>query len=361
MPEIHATRRERLRAVLAARDLPAALISRLVNVRYLSGFSGSNAALLVTVEGDAILATDGRYADQAAAECPDVERLIDRRLLSVLVRLATERGVRRLGVETHALTVDGLAAIRSDHPDLETPSLDRAVEGLRVEKDDTELDLIRTACAMSCRALEGLLSGRLLGRTERDIARDLEARMYAEGAEGIAFATIVAAGEHAAIPHHQPTDRPVAAGDFLTIDFGARHAGYHADCTRTFVVGGPPADWQRDIYQIVSEAQRAGREALAPGVELADVDAAARTIIANAGFAERFPHGLGHGVGLEIHEDPFFGQTSDGKLGDRAPVTVEPGIYLSGRGGVRIEDTLIVRDGGVELLTPTTKELLVVD
>lgn len=361
MPDIHAARRERLRTVLAARDIPAALVSRLVNVRYLSGFSGSNAALLVTVEGDAVLATDGRYADQAAAECPDVERIIDRRLSSVLVRRASEHGVGRLGVETHALTVDALAAIRSDHPDLETPSLGRAVEGLRVEKDDTELDLIRTACAMSCRALEGLLRGRLLGRTERDIARDLEARMYAEGAEAIAFPTIVAAGEHAAFPHHQPTDRPVAAGDFLTIDFGARHAGYHADCTRTFVVAAPPADWQREIYQIVKEAQRAGREALAPGVKLADVDASARTVIASAGFGERFSHGLGHGVGLEIHEDPFFGQTADGKLGDRAPVTVEPGIYLSGRGGVRIEDTLIVHDGGVELLTPTTKELLVVD
>ena len=160
---------------------------------------------------------------------------------------------------------------------------------------------------MSCRALEGLLGGPLLGRSERDIARDLESRMYAEGAEAIAFSTIVAAGAHAGIPHHQPTDRPVAAGDLLTIDFGARHAGYHADCTRTLLVGAPPAAWQQEIYDVVRAAQRAGRHALAPGADLAGIDAAARGVVEEAGFGDRFTHGLGHGVGLEIHEDPFFG------------------------------------------------------
>ncbi|MEQ7122934.1 aminopeptidase P family protein [Actinopolymorpha sp. B11F2] len=361
MPDIHAARRERLRSVLAGTDVPAALVSALVNVRYLSGFTGSNAALLVAVDGTCVLATDGRYGDQAAAECPDVDIVVDRRLLPVLVQHAVEIPVTRLGVETHALTVDALAAIHSDHAGLETPTLARAVEGLRIEKDDTELDHIRTACAMSCRALEGLLGTTLLGRTERAIARDLEYRMYAEGAEGLAFATIVASGPHAAIPHHQPTDRELERGDFLTIDFGARHAGYHADCTRTFVVGGEPVEWQREIYDVVRTAQRAARHAVAPGAKLADVDAAARDVVAEAGYGERFTHGLGHGVGLQIHEDPFFARTAEGKLGGRAPVTVEPGIYLPDRGGVRIEDTVIVRGGRPELLTPTTRDLLVLD
>lgn len=361
MPDIHEARRERFRAVLAGRDLPAALISRLVNVRYLSGFTGSNAALLLGADGTAILATDGRYGDQAVAQCPDLEVVVDRKLIPTLVDRSVSVHTGRIGVETHALTVDALRSVEDDHPELETPSLTRAVEGLRVEKDDTELDDVRTACAMSCRAWEGLLTTGLLGRSEREIARDLEARMYAEGAEALAFSTIVAAGAHAGIPHHQPTDRQVAAGDLLTVDFGARHAGYHADCTRTIVVGAPPAAWQREIYDLVRAAQRAGRHALVPGSDLAEIDGAARDLIAAGGYADRFTHGLGHGVGLEIHEDPFFGKTAEGKLGDRAPVTVEPGVYLAGLGGVRIEDTLIVAGGEVELLTPTTKDLLVVD
>jgi Xaa-Pro aminopeptidase len=361
VPDTHAARRERLRSVMAAKDIPAALVSALVNVRYLSGFTGSNAALLLTADGTSVLATDGRYGAQAAAECPDLDVVVDRRLLAVLVGRALEIPVTRLGVETHAMTVDALAAIHSDHPGLETPTLARAVEGLRIEKDDTELHHIRTACAMSCRALDGLLGTTLRGRTERAIARDLEQRMYDEGAEALAFATIVASGPHAAIPHHQPTDREVGRGDLVTIDFGARHGGYHADCTRTFVVGGEPAGWQREIYDVVRTAQRAGRHALAPGVKLADIDAAARDVVAEAGYGDRFTHGLGHGVGLQIHEDPFFAKTAEGKLGDRAPVTVEPGVYLPDRGGVRIEDTVIVRGGRPELLTPTTKDLLVVD
>jgi Xaa-Pro aminopeptidase len=214
---------------------------------------------------------------------------------------------------------------------------------------------------MSARALEGLIQTKLSGRTERQIARDLESRMYAEGAEAIAFATIVASGPNSATPHHQPTDRVVEPGDFLKIDFGARHAGYHADCTRTFVVGREPAAWQAELHALVRAAQRAGREALKPGVELSAVDAAARDVIKAAGHGDDFTHGLGHGVGLEIHEDPFFAATATGTLADRTPVTVEPGVYLPGRGGVRIEDTLVVRDGEPELLTPTTKDLVVLD
>ncbi|GAA2758072.1 M24 family metallopeptidase [Actinopolymorpha rutila] len=364
MPDIHAARRARLRDLLAARDVPAALITHLVNVRYLSGFTGSNAALLVRADGTegddaAVLATDGRYADQSAAQCPDLEIVVDRQLLAALARRAAAWGVSRLGVETHSLTVDALESLRSLEPGLAPGSLHRAVEGLRVDKDHIELDHLRQACAVSTKALADLFAGRLVGRSEREIARDLEARMFAAGAEALAFDTIVAGGEHSAIPHHHPTDRLLAPGDFLKIDFGARYEGYHADCTRTVVVGAEPADWQREIHDVVRAAQRAGRHALTPGVALSDVDAAARDVIDAAGYGDRFTHGLGHGVGLEIHEDPFFARTAEGKLGPRTPVTIEPGVYLPGRGGVRIEDTLIVHDGEVEVLTQAGRDLLV--
>jgi Xaa-Pro aminopeptidase len=161
------------------------------------------------------------------------------------------------------------------------------------------------------------------------------------------------------VPHHRPTDRVVAAGDLLKIDFGALYEGYHADCTRTVVVGAEPADWQREIHDLVRAAQRAGRHALAPGVDVREVDAAAREVITAAGYGEAFSHSLGHGVGLEVHEAPLISADSDARLADRTSVTVEPGVYLPGRGGVRIEDTLVVRDGEPELLTTTPKDLVV--
>ncbi len=221
------------------------------------------------------------------------------------------------------------------------------------------LALLREACAFSDRALTELLDTICPGRTEREIARELENRMREHGATGIAFETIVATGPNSAVPHHRPTQRPVASGDLLKIDFGAQFNGYHADCTRTMVVGAEPADWQREIHAVVREAQRAGRHALAPGADARLVDTAAREVVIAAGFGDQFPHGLGHGVGLEIHEAPMLGYGSDARLADRTPVTVEPGIYLPGRGGVRIEDTLVVRDGGPELLTTTPKDLMV--
>jgi Xaa-Pro aminopeptidase len=183
--------------------------------------------------------------------------------------------------------------------------------------------------------------------------------MLEAGAEAAAFDSIVAGGPHSAIPHHTPTDRPLEPGDLLKIDFGALHAGYHADETRTFVVGAAAQDWQRDLHALVAQAQRAGCEALAVGASLREVDEAARSVIRDAGHADHFGHGLGHGVGLDIHEVPFLGATADGSLVDRTPVTVEPGVYLPGRGGVRIEDTLVVRTGGPVSLTMTTRELLV--
>ncbi len=357
---VHADRRDRLRQLLGHRDVDAALVTDLVNVRYLSGFTGSNGALLVTAaaptDGD-LFATDGRYVDQAGAQCPDLRRLTTRTLVRELVRTST--GVRRLGVETHVLTVDAHSTLLTE-VDVPVLSLERAVEQLREVKDDIEIDALTRACDMSTEALRGLWDGRLVGRSEREIARDLESRMLELGAERIAFDTIVAGGPHSAVPHHSPTDRPLATGDLLKCDFGARVDGYHADCTRTVVVGAQPADWQREIHAAVRAAQWTGVQAMVAGTAVKEPDAKARQVLDDAGWLERFTTGIGHGVGLRIHEDPFVGPKHPGRLRERTSLTMEPGVYLPGRGGVRIEDTLVVGPGAPSVLTDVSRELVTV-
>jgi Xaa-Pro aminopeptidase len=358
VPQTHELRRERLRARFRADGAEAALVTRLVNVRYLTGFTGSNAALLLTAD-HAVLATDGRYITQSGTQSPDVERLFDRSCAPALVRRAVQAGVLRLAFEAHDVTVEDHAALSRLDGAPELVELGHVVEELRTVKDDEEIALVALACAVSDEALRGLCPTVRAGRTERDVARDLDGRMLAAGADARAFETIVATGPNSAVPHHRPTDRTIESGDLLKIDFGALVGGYHADCTRTFVVGREPEEWQREIHDVVRRAQRAGRHALVPGADLRGVDSAARDVVVAAGFGDAFTHGLGHGVGLEIHEAPAFSQQATGKLEVGSPVTVEPGVYLPGRGGVRIEDTLVVREGGADLLTTTTKDLLV--
>ena len=353
----HAARRDRVRAALPD-DTAGLLVTGLVNVRYLSGFSGSNAALLVGREpGDDVIATDSRYVLQVAAEAPGLEVVVERPCAAALLARVRGRGPARTAFEADHLTVAGYAGLLSDDDDLvPTTAL---VERLRTVKDATELSLLREACRITDAALAHVMNVVHEGMTERQVARELDDRMLTLGAEAPSFSTIVASGPNSAVPHHTPTDRALRRSDLLKIDFGARHAGYHADETRTFVVGAPPADWQQELHDLVREAQAAGRSALAVGASLRDVDAAARDRIESAGHGEHFGHGLGHGVGLEIHEAPMIGQGARGSLSDCTPVTVEPGVYLPGRGGVRIEDTLVVRHGAPETLTTTTRELLV--
>jgi Xaa-Pro aminopeptidase len=354
----HALRRDRLRAAWQAAGADAALVTRLVNVRYLTGFTGSNAALLLTEQG-AVLATDGRYTTQAGAQAPDVELLVERECAAALVSRAARDGVRRLAFEAHDVTVEAHAGLQGIDGAPGLVALGHAVEALRTVKDDDEIALLREACAIGDRALAETLGHIAPGHSEREVARRLETAMIDLGADGIAFETIVATGSNSAIPHHRPTDREVERGDLLKIDFGALYGGYHADCTRTVVVGREPEDWQREIYDVVRAAQRAGRHALTVGADTRDVDSAARQVVVDAGYGDQFPHGLGHGVGLEIHEAPLMGYRASGRLAARTPVTVEPGVYLPGRGGVRIEDTLVVTDGVPDLLTTTPKDLLV--
>ncbi|MGH3897319.1 MAG: M24 family metallopeptidase [Pseudonocardiaceae bacterium] len=356
-------RREALCARLRAKELDALLVTDLLNIRYLTGFTGSSGAVLVHAEGDerSVFVTDGRYRTQSQRQVPDLRRVIDRSSLLRLAKEATVAGIGRLGFESHVVTVDGHAALAKVTGADRLVATSRPVETLRRIKDDTEVAVLRAACAVADTALAGLLAdgGLHPGRTEREVARDLEARMVVAGAAGPSFETIVAAGANSAVPHHRPTDTQLRRGDLVKLDFGALVDGYHSDMTRTLVLGDP-AGWQREIYDLVAAAQAAGRAALRAGADVRDVDAAARDVIAQAGHGEDFVHGLGHGVGLQIHEAPALSQFGVGTLEAGMTVTVEPGVYLADRGGVRIEDTLVVSDGEPELLTLTTKDLVVV-
>ncbi len=354
-----ADRRERLVSALADRELDGIFVTTLVNVRYLTGFTGSNGALLVPHDGAPVFFTDGRYRDQAAKELPDIEHVIERDLAAAATaRMATgSAATGTWGIETHTLSVDAHANLVSLTPAATLTPAGRVVEELRVVKDAEEIAHLRTACRISTEALDGLLAGPLVGRTERDVARDLESRMLDLGAEAIAFETILASGENSAIPHHSPTDRMLGAGEFMKADFGARVAGYHADCTRTVVLGKAD-DWQREIYQAVQESQAAGLDHFRDGAKVSDSDSAARASLDAAGWLHAFTTGLGHGVGLEIHEDPFIAARNTGKLINRTVLTMEPGIYVPGRGGVRIEDTVLVTTGAPEVLTTMTKDLM---
>jgi Xaa-Pro aminopeptidase len=372
MPQIHAARRERAQQKIAGLGADAALITGLPNVRYLTGMVSSNAALLLPAAGRAVLATDSRYEEAARRDCPDLDLVIDRLIEPALATLAAERGVAVLAFEAQEMTVERHQELASlaGGPALLVP-LGRMIEEERMVKDEDEIALLARACAITGEAFESVLPKVTAGRTEREFATALERAMIDLGAEALAFDTIVASGPNGAIPHHVPGDRAFAPGDLITVDCGARFGGYHADMTRTVALGEPAA-WQREIYEIVATAQRAGVAAATVGTDVSTVDAAARDLIAAAGHGGDFGHGLGHGVGLEVHEAPTIGYGRTGTLGDRVPVTVEPGIYLPGRGGVRIEDTLVVRSpgsaradtdagaaGSHQMLTTTTRDLLV--
>jgi Xaa-Pro aminopeptidase len=358
MPQVHAARRARAQEKIAALGADAALITSQANVLYLAGLASSNAAVLLPAAGPGVLATDSRYAEEARRDCPDLELVTERFIEPALARVARARGLRTVAFEAQEMTVQRHQELSSLEGGPALVPAGRMIEELRMVKDDAEIALIARACAITGEALSAVLPAIRPGQTERELAILLERAMIDHGAEALAFDTIVASGPNGAIPHHVPGSRPLAVGDLITIDCGARYGGYHADMTRTVALGELAA-WQREIYQIVAAAQQAGVDAATPGTDVSVVDAAARDLIAAAGHREHFGHGVGHGVGLEVHEDPTVGYGKTGRLADRVPITVEPGIYLPDRGGVRIEDTLVVRASRPQVLTNTTRELLV--
>lgn len=366
MSEVYADRRARLRDRCAAAGSPAALVSRPANVRYLAGGSPPGAVLLLGPDKDVLLCPTAPGADPADG------RLDELLLQTVLpatggdpavaaVGIAAKAHAEALAVEEHHLTVARHRAMGSVAPQLRLADLGGAVEQLRIVKDEDEIACLRIAAEIADQALGELLESILVGRTERHLALELERRLVDHGADGAAFPTSVGTGPNSGRGGHKPSDRRVEEGDFLSVCLGANYRGYRCEIGRTFVIGTTPADWQIELYDLVFAAQRAGRESLAPGTEFRDVDRAARQILDAAGHGEAVPPVTGHGVGLEIDEDPQLAPAAMGKLDACVPVTVEPGVHLPGRGGVRIDDTLVVRqeaDGGPELLTITTKELL---
>lgn len=321
----------------------------LPTVRYLTGFSGSNATVIV--DGPrCVLITDGRYREQAALECPGVEVVIQRDVVVALEEVLTERSLHLDERASVRFTAGLEAAGFTVHP-MRDP-----VMALREIKDDDELRQLEAAGSITATALAQEIAGVRAGDREVDIARSLEARFGELGAEDRAFPTIVAGGPNSAVPHHRASSRPLEPGDLLVIDCGAMVGGYHADMTRTFVVGAEPADWQREVHEIVLGAQEKARSLVMPGVCANEIDHAARSFIEQHGYAESFTHGTGHGVGLQIHESPLLSASNGECLGEGFVVTVEPGVYLPGRGGVRIEDTVVVADPP-QVLTPMNRAL----
>lgn len=354
-PVSHAYRRERLARVLPA-DVDVLLVTSAPNVRYLSGFSGSNGALIVGRDGHGILATDSRYLIQAGAQAPDVDTIEARAVGPALVEWAVRERAARIGFEPHAITVSALHGLREAAAGAQLVETNGLVEQLRSVKDASELRNLATACRITDQAFEEVVLRLRAGVTEREVAWALTEAMRRNGAEADAFPAIVAFGPNSAIPHHEPGDRELMPGDLVKTDFGARFAGYHADLTRT-VVHGPAAEWQRELHEVVAGIQSARRFEAVAGAVPADLDARARADIEASGRSAG--HGLGHGVGLQIHEDPFLTPASAaGPLQVDTVVTIEPGIYLEGRGGVRIEDTVAITEGAPTCLTNASRDLI---
>ncbi len=363
------SRVERLAAELAGLDLDALLVDSLVNVRYLTGFSGSAALALVIGEtgaprlGPHRFLTDFRYTAQAAEQVPaQFERqIVAGELLEALAAPLAE-GSGRLGFDETSLTVRAHRRLSEMlRSGWELVACNGAVERLRAVKESAELDRIRAASRLADEALQGVLEAGLAGRSEREVATELELRMRRLGADGPSFPPIVAAGAHGALPHAEPRDREIPRDVLVTIDWGALHEGYCSDCTRTYATGEAISEQAREVYALVLDAQQQGVAAVRAGRNGRELDAVAREVIERAGHGERFGHGLGHGVGMEVHEAPRLARTaSEEPLAAGNVVTVEPGVYLPGELGVRIEDLVVVGEDAQEVLTNLSKELTVI-
>ncbi len=359
-----AQRRDRLRELLAEHDLDALLVTTLVNVRYLTGFTGSAGELFVTRDPERdMFVTDGRYDAQSATQVPDVRRAVvpPPTWLAYAVRAG-----ERLGLEAHTIPWQRVRTV-SDQVAAEVVAAPRLVEELRMIKDDTEVAALGRACAAGDEAWAAMAGWLAPGMTERQAALRLNSDMISAGAQWRAFDMIFASGPNSAVPHHRPTDRVIAAGDIVKVDFGGIVDGYHSDMTR-MVSLGPPSSQMGEVFDVVRRAQQAGLEAAVAGNTTADVDLACRAVIDDAGYSGTFIHGTGHGVGLEIHEDPFLrpdrprpevSSSASVTLQPGMAVTVEPGVYLPGVGGVRIEDSLVITPSGPDVLTRSGKDLVV--
>ena len=351
------SRPDSLAGLMREQELDSLLVSNLVNVRWLCGFTGTNGACVLAPE-ERVFVTDFRYVEQADEEVSGFETVRgERDLLADLAgRLSGRTGFddAHLSVRAHAKLSDALGA------GVELVAAGGLVERLREVKEEAELRAIGAAAALADEALGAVLERGLAGRTELAVARELERELRERGAEDPSFPAIVAAGAHGALPHAQPRDTEIPGGELVIVDWGARVDGYCSDCTRTFATG-ELSEHAAEVYELVRRAQERALAAVRPGAGLSEVDGVARGLIEAAGHRERFGHGLGHGVGLEVHEGPRVAKTAEGELRVGNVVTVEPGVYLPGEFGVRIEDLVAVTAAGAEVLSSLPKTLTSVD
>jgi Xaa-Pro aminopeptidase len=351
---VSSARADRLAELLRERELDALLVTNLVDLRWLTGFTGTSGACVVSAQ-ERVFMTDFRYTEQAAAQVEGFE--IVRAGRDLLGELAERLPAGRAGFDDAHVTVKAHARLaEKSGATVELVAAGGLVERLRAVKDAGELERIAAAAELATAAFETTIARGLAGRSERAVALELEQAMRLAGAEDPSFPSIVAAGPHGALPHAVPRDVEIPVGALVTIDWGARLDGYCSDCTRT-LASGPVGEREREIYELVLSAQQVSLAAVAPGAECVAVDAVAREIIDAAGHGEHFGHGLGHGVGLEVHEGPRIAKGAEGELVAGNVVTVEPGVYLPGELGVRIEDLAIVDEAGTRVLTGFTKAL----
>jgi Xaa-Pro aminopeptidase len=357
-------RSDRLATQLAERELDALLVTNLVNVRWLTGFTGSNGLALVGPGDQRLFLTDFRYLTQSGEQLDaGWRREIAQEILQAAAAFVggdADGATVKLGFDDATMSVKDHASLAGRLAEgVELVAAGGAVERLRAVKDAGEQEKIRAAAKLADAALTEVLGRGLAGRTERDVALDLEVTMRKAGAEAASFPPIIASGEHSALPHAVPRDVEIPKGTLVTIDWGAQLDGYASDCTRTYATGElDPRD--REIYEIVLHAQLESLAAVRAGAGGREVDAVAREIITAAGHGEHFGHGLGHGVGAEVHEGPRLSQRSEATLETGQVVTVEPGVYVPGAIGVRIEDLAIVTDDGAEVLTGLPKDLQII-
>jgi len=353
------SRADRVAARLAERELDLLLVTDPVNLRYLTGFTGSNGLALVGPEERRFL-TDFRYVERAKAEVGGFDLEPAPQELRASLAAGWPAGDVRVGFEDQSLSVRRHAELRETIPDrVELVPAGGLVEAERAVKEPSELAAIRAAAALADEIYAWLLEWGLVGRTEREVALALEQEMRVRGAAGPSFDSIVAAAENGALPHATPRDVAIPADTLVTLDLGVRLDGYCSDCTRTWATGTLPDDLV-ELYETVLRAQETALDAVRPGPEGREIDAIARDVIAAAGHGDHFGHGLGHGVGLDIHEAPRLARTAEARLAAGNVVTVEPGIYVPGRGGARIEDLVVVTADGRDVLSATSKALTVV-
>lgn len=344
---------------MSSQKLDALLVTNLHNVRYLTGFRGSNGALLLYRDREAVFFTDPRYTVQASQEVDCRTRVAKGPLTELVMREIGKSRPKRIGFEQEHVTFAGAGALQRHLPSRsEMIGVSGLVETLRMVKDADEIGAIRASVLLNSEALEAALRRFKTGMSERDLAAEIDYQSRKRGAEAPAFDTIVAAGERAALPHAHPGAARIGPG-MLLIDMGAFRDGYASDMTRMVHVGNPPPKYKR-AYRAVLNAQMAAIDAVREAAASAAVDRAARRVLKGHGLEKEFVHSTGHGLGLEIHEPPRLGRKDKTKLQPGMAITIEPGVYIEGWGGIRIEDTVLVSPTGCEILTPTPKELRVI-